>query len=278
MKRIFAIIAAMGAFTGTFCSSHTEPPNDSPIAAKPKGATRIMTYNVGAIGKFVDESFTVENNVKLIADIVNESHTDAVAYQELDSCNNRNNFFQLKAVAEATGKDWTYFYGPAIDYRGGKYGTGVAAKGKQPIKTLYIPIPVKEKSEPRVLTIAEYKDYVLACTHLNGGQPAQVEYLTAEIMKLYGDSKKPVFLGGDMNANVGKDMMNKFCENWTIISQTELGSTVVTVTKPCIDFILQLNNKAKPVKVLGSAVIKQANSGDMKKASDHYPVYVDVKF
>ena len=70
----------------------------------------------------------------------------------------------------------------------------------------YIPIPVKEKSEPRVLTIAEYKDYVLACTHLNGGQPAQVEFLTAEIMKLYGDSKKPVFLGGDMNANVGKDM------------------------------------------------------------------------
>ena len=99
-----------------------------------------------------------------------------------------------------------------------------------------------------------------------------------EIMKLYGDAKKPVFLGGGMNANVGKDMMNKFCENWTIISQTELGSTVVTVTKPCIDFILQLNNKAKPVKVLGSAVIKQANSGDMKKASDHYPVYVDVKF
>ena len=117
MKRIFAIIAAMGAFTGTFCSSHTEPANDSPIAAKPKGATRIMTYNVGAIGKFVDESFTVENNVKLIADIVNESHTDVVAYQELDSCNARNNFFQLKAVAEATGKDWTYCYGPAIDYR-----------------------------------------------------------------------------------------------------------------------------------------------------------------
>ena len=57
----------------------------------------------------------------------------------------------------------------------------------------------------------------MASTHLNGGQPAQVEFLTAEIMKLYGDSKKPVFLGGDMNANVGKDMMNKFCENWTII-------------------------------------------------------------
>lgn len=276
MKRIFAIIAALGAFAGS-CSSQAEPASDSPIAPKPKGAIRLMTYNVGAIGKFVDESFTKEQNVKLIAEVVKESQSDAVAYQELDSCNTRNNYFQLKALAEATGEDWTYFYGPAIKYRGGKYGTGVAANGKKAIKTLYIPIPVKEGTEARVLTVAEYKDYVLACTHLNGGQPAQVEYLTAEIKKLYGDSKKPVFLGGDMNANVGKDMMNKFCENWTIISQTESGSTVVTITKPCIDFILQLNNKAKAAKVLGSKVIKEAKSGDMKKASDHYPVYVDVK-
>ena len=41
--------------------------------------------------------------------------------------------------------------------------------------------------------------------------------------------------------------------------------------------ILQFNNKAKPVTVLDSKVIREANSGDMKKASDHYAVYVDVK-
>ena len=79
-----------------------------------------------------------------------------------------------------------------------------------------------------------------------------------------------------MNANVGKEMMNKFCEDWTIISQTESGSTVLTTTKPCIDFILQLNNRAKSAEVIGSKVIKAAKAGDMKIASDHYPVYVDV--
>ena len=241
-------------------------------------ATRsiLATYNVGAVCKFRGDDFSKEDNVKLIAEIVKESQADAVAYQELDSCNTRNDYFQLKAITESCNPKWSYFYGPAIDYKGGKYGTGVASQNKRVIKTLYIPIPVKEKSEPRVLTIVEYKDYVIACTHLNGGQPEQVEYLNAEIKKLYGDSKKPVFLGGDMNANVGKEMMNKFCEDWTIISQTESGSTVLTTTKPCIDFILQLNNRAKSAEVIGSKVIKAAKAGDMKIASDHYPVYVDV--
>ena len=233
---------------------------------------RILSYNVGVFNKYLQDGYAD------VANIIKETNADIVLFQELDSCNTRNNYFQLKAIAELCGEGWDYFYGPAIDYRDGKYGTGVTAKNKKPLKTLYIPIPVKEKSEARVLTIAEYKDYVIASTHLNGGQTLQVEFLNAEIKKLYGDSKKPVFLGGDMNAFPDSEMMNEFRKEWTIISQTSECSTVITVTKPCIDYVLQLNNKAKPAKVLGSAVIRKANSGDMKKASDHYPVYVDVKF
>lgn len=235
-----------------------------------------MTYNVGAVCKFIGDDFTKEDNVKLIAEIVKESQADAVAYQELDSCNTRNDYFQLKAITESCNPKWSYFYGPAIDYKGGKYGTGVASRNKRVVKTLYIPIPVKEKSEPRVLTIVEYKDYVIACTHLNGGQPAQVEYLNAEIKRLYGNSKKPVFLGGDMNAFPESPMMDEFHKAWTIISQTSDGTSVKSPQKPCIDYILQLNNKAKAAKVIGSKVIKEAKTGDIKIASDHYPVYVDV--
>ena len=80
-----------------------------------------------------------------------------------------------------------------------------------------------------------------------------------------------------MNANIGDETMNTFCKDWRVISQTEFGSTVITVNKPCIDFILQFNNKAKAVEVIDSKVIKSANAGDVKIASDHYPVYVDVK-
>ena len=278
MKAIHSTIAALCATIFVACGNAPQAQeHNSPIAAKPKGAIRIMSYNVGAIGKFVDDNFTKEDNAKLISDIIIESQSDAVAIQELDSCNARNNYFQLKTVAEGCGKDWDHFYGPAINYRGGKYGTGVTAKGQKAIKTLYIPVPVQEKREARVLTIAEYKNYVIACTHLNGGDPEQVKFINTEIKKLYGDSKKPVFLGGDMNAFPDSDMINEFRKEWTIISQTAEGTTVVTVGKPCIDYVLQLNNKAKPVTVLDSKVIREANSGDMKKASDHYAVYVDVK-
>ena len=274
MKATRSILATLCAVALMACGNSND--NQSPIAAKPRKAIRLMTYNVGAICKFIGDDFTKEDNVKLIAEIVKESQADAVAYQELDSCNTRNDYFQLKAITESCNPKWSYFYGPAIDYKGGKYGTGVASRNKRVVKTLYIPIPVKEKSEPRVLTIVEYKDYVIACTHLNGGQPAQVEYLNAEIKRLYGNSKKPVFLGGDMNAFPESPMMDEFHKAWTIISQTSDGTSVKSPQKPCIDYILQLNNKAKAAKVIGSKVIKEAKTGDIKIASDHYPVYVDV--
>ena len=274
MKATRSILATLCAVALMACGNSND--NQSPIAAKPRKAIRLMTYNVGAVCKFIGDDFSKEDNVKLIAEIVKESQADAVAYQELDSCNTRNDYFQLKAITESCNPKWSYFYGPAIDYKGGKYGTGVASQNKRVIKTLYIPIPVKEKSEPRVLTIVEYKDYVIACTHLNGGQPAQVEYLNAEIKRLYGDSKKPVFLGGDMNAFPESPIMDEFRKTWTIISQTTDGTSVRSTQKPCIDYILQLNNKAKAAKVIGSKVIKNAQAGDMKIASDHYPVYVDV--
>lgn len=274
MKATRSILATLCAVALMACGNSND--NQSPIAAKPRKAIRLMTYNVGAVCKFIGDDFTKEDNVKLIAEIVKESQADAVAYQELDSCNTRNDYFQLKAITESCNPKWSYFYGPAIDYKGGKYGTGVASRNKRVVKTLYIPIPVKEKSEPRVLTIVEYKDYVIACTHLNGGQPAQVEYLNAEIKRLYGNSKKPVFLGGDMNAFPESPMMDEFHKAWTIISQTSDGTSVKSPQKPCIDYILQLNNKAKAAKVIGSKVIKEAKTGDIKIASDHYPVYVDV--
>ena len=274
MKVTRSILATLCAVALMACGNSND--NQSPIAAKPRKAIRLMTYNVGAICKFIGDDFTKEDNVKLIAEIVKESQADAVAYQELDSCNTRNNYFQLKSIAESCGPEWNFYYGPAIDYKGGKYGTGVMGKEKKILKTLHIPIPVKEKSEPRVVTIVEYKNYVMACTHLNGGQPAQVEYLSAEVKRLYGESKKPVFLGGDMNAFPESEMMAEFCKDWTIISQTASGTTVEDSKKPCIDYILQLNNRAKAAEVIGSKVIKEANAGDMTIASDHYPVYVDV--
>lgn len=275
MKATRSILATLCVSALMACGDCND--NQSSIAPKPQGAVRLMTYNVGAVCKFINDEFTKEDNVELLAKIIKEFQPDAIAIQELDSCNTRNDYFQLKAISESCNPKWSYFYGPAIDYKGGKYGTGVASQNKRVVKTLYIPIPVKEKSEARVLTIVEYQDYVIACTHLNGGQPVQVEYLNVEIKRLYGDSKKPVFLGGDMNAYPDSPMMNEFRKAWTIISRTSDGTSVQSPQKPCIDYILQLNNNATPVKVIDSHVVKEAYAGDVKTASDHYAVYVDVE-
>lgn len=278
MKILHSTIAILCIAMLCSCGGASKPTGyTSPVASKPKGAVRIMTYNVGAISKFVDEKFTVEDNVEAIANVILETETDVVAFQELDSCNTRNNYYQLKALAEDCGPEWNYFYAPTINYSGGKYGIGIAAKGPKAIKTICIPLPAKENVEPRALAIAEYKDYVIASTHLNGGQVEEVEHINAEMKKLYGNSKKPVFLGGDMNAFPDGELMNEFRTEWAIISKTTESSSVLASTKPCIDYVLQLNNKARRVKVLGSAVIGEACSGDVKKASDHYAVYVDVR-
>ena len=274
MKAIYSTLVTLCAVALMACGNCD---TQSSIAPKPKGAVRLMTYNVGAICKFIDDEFTKEDNVELLANIIKELQPDAIAIQELDSCNTRNDYFQLKAITESCNPKWSYFYGPAIDYKGGKYGIGVASRNKRILKTHCIPVPVNEKSEPRVLTIVEFKDYVFACTHINGGQPAQVEHINAEIKKLYGNSKKPVFLGGDMNAHPNSPMMEEFRKEWTIISKTTDGTSVKSPKKPCIDYLLQLNNNATPVKIIGSNVVKEAYAGDVKRASDHYAVYVDIE-
>ena len=46
--------------------------------------------------------------------------------------------------------------------------------------------------------------------------------------------------------------------------------------KYCIDYILLLNNGAK-VEVLNSEVVREAKSANVKTASDHYPIFIDMK-
>ena len=96
MKALYSILTTLCILILTACGNSDEC--QSPIAPKPKGAIRIMTYNVGAICKFIDANFTKENNVQLLADVIKESQTDVVAIQELDSCNTRNDYFQLKSI------------------------------------------------------------------------------------------------------------------------------------------------------------------------------------
>lgn len=277
MKRITTltlIVATLATLCSWSSATAQTKTTKSPIAPKAEGSFRIMSYNVGAIGKFITEEFTKEDNVKLLAEIIREADADAVCFQELDSCNLRNDYFQLKRLSEEIGSQWHYKYGPAINYRGGTYGSGVAAKNK-PIRCFNIHIPTRAKSEDRVVAVMEYEDFVVASTHLNYNQNDQVELINKTMMELYADSDKPVFLGGDMNAQPGSEMMLEFEKHWEIISSVAERS--VQSRMVCIDFILQFKNKAPIAEVVNAHSILYSNAGDMWKASDHFPIYVDVK-
>ena len=102
-----------------------------------------------------------------------------------------------------------------------------------------------------------------------------MELINKTITELYADSDKPVFLGGDMNAQPGSEMMLEFEKHWKLLSTVSERS--VQDRMVCIDFVLQFKNKAPIVEVVNAHSILYSNVGDMWKASDHFPIYVDVK-
>ena len=84
MKR-YALLIALLSIIVVACGNIVGSDNDvlpSPINAKAKGSFRIVTYNVGAINKFISDSFTKEDNVRLLAEIIREADADAVCFQE----------------------------------------------------------------------------------------------------------------------------------------------------------------------------------------------------
>lgn len=242
------------------------------LKAKPEGALRLVSYNVGVFNKYLEDDY------QLIADMMKEAQADVVCMNELDSVTTRTKqVYQLEKVSECLG-NWHFCFGPAMDYKGGKYGEGVTASLK-PIDQYYIPLEKGDGSEPRVLAVMEFDDFVVASTHLDHksavAQKNQAERVSAAMMERYGNTKKPVFLGGDLNAKPESETITALKKNWTIISKTSDPTFSTENPKSCIDYFMLLNNGAK-VKVLHSQVITELKSGDVKKASDHFPVLVDV--
>ena len=94
-------------------------------------------------------------------------------------------------------------------------------------------------------------------------------------MKRYRRSRKPVFLCGDLNATPDSQTLSQLSENWTVLS--EPAPTYPSQNpRSCIDYILALKNRAR-YDVLGSEVCIKFETADVREASDHLPVYVDVR-
>ncbi len=244
---------------------------------KTADAKRLVSYNVGIFNKFLTDDY------EFIADMMKEVEADVVCLNELDSCTNRTrNVFQAKRIAEEMG-GWSYCFGPAISYNGGKYGEGLMAKQK-PVDQYYIALPQSDGAEARVLAVMEFDDYVVASTHLDhvSGQARmeQAKVISEEMIKRYADSGKRVFLGGDMNCTPDSNVITYFKQDWTILTGTSGRENYTYSTKEpksCIDYIMLLKNGAK-VDVIHKQVITALKAGDVTQASDHFPVLLEVKW
>ena len=249
----------------------TNRPSTSGAYPKAKKVTRIVQYNVGVFSK------ETTNSVPMVAAMMKEIGADAVSLNELDSCNTRHPVDQLADFASAMG-GWSHRFSRAMPYREGAYGVGIVVP-EEIIESFTIALPKGNGSEPRACCVVETKDYVLASTHLDYiHEPSivvQAETINKALSERYSRSRKPVFLAGDMNSTPESAVLKELGKEWDVISCRK---NTFSANNPheCIDFILVLKNKAK-VKVVGSEVPVEFTGGEVAVASDHLPVFVDVK-
>lgn len=238
------------------------------------GVVRIGTYNVGVFDK---SGF---DTTEMIAAMMKELGVQVLSMNELDSCNTRHPSYQLEDFAKKMG-GWGYNYGPAINYKGGKYGVGVAYSPEfEPIRKYSITLEKGDGAEQRALAVCEFKDFVFASTHLDHrsaeAQLAQAEILGNWASVNYGKSDKPVFVCGDFNALPDSETISLMRKNWTILSPQEFTYSAKNPSK-CIDYIMVYKNAKGKVDVLEAKVCREFNSGNVAVASDHLPVYLKIR-
>ena len=265
-KAIIGILALSVLLSGCGNASKTAHEKDS-------GAFRIVSYNVGAFGKFMGSS------IPMIADMVKEAGADVVTLNELDSCNSRHGINQAAALAEKMG--WQWFFGRAMPYAGGSYGNGVILPKKCKILNEYvIALPKGAGSEPRSVAVVETDEYVIGAVHLDyaneGAAIGQVKVINEWMSAHFKDSQKPVFLCGDMNAKTDSKVIAALLKDWNMLSSGELSFSSAEPSE-CIDYIFHYKRSAH-VRKVSAHTLATFRKGDVTKASDHLPIYVDVMF
>lgn len=263
------------ASTGSGNQGGSEPRQkiDSRIPARKENTLNLATYNVGVFNK------SGVNSCDMVAKMMKEWDLDALSLNELDSCNTRSGLYtyQLKDFAKAMG-EWNYNFAGAIAYKSGTYGVG-AVTPRKVVNSWTIKLPKSNDSEVRALSVIETEKFVFCNTHLGLKDQAQLDQINVIddfISAHFGGSAKPVFLCGDMNAEPGSKTLEALAKEWECLSRID--DTTFSTSNPikCIDFIFRYRNAGR-ASCSVSFVGKSFEGGDPLKASDHFPVFVQVE-
>ena len=218
---------------------------------------RVMSFNVRN-GRGMDNRFDFDRT----AAVITKAKPDVVAVQELDSMTTRNPHYLLGELAQRTG--YNDYYAPSINYRGGKYGIGVLSKEKA-LSVKDYPLPCRK--EPRGMLVVDMGKYYFIATHLSlvkEDQLTSVEIIRDVVSKL----NKPVFFAGDLNARPNSATMAAFRKFMVVLNDSNKATFPADAPRHCIDYVMGANGSFK--------VTKDYVFYD-NLASDHLPLYVDVK-
>ena len=253
---------------------------------KEKKAIRILTYNTHYCKGATDPGELTKDNIENLGKVIKALDADVVALQELDSAAvGRGARYLLKEIADAAGSGYVPYYGNAAPFDGGSIGCGVLVKNTLPVKGIQvIHLP---GDETRVAVAVELKNFIFIGTHsdLNDEKRREGAQIVCDWI---GKKSKPVFLAGDLNDSHrwpnGGVAFPVWIKYFDIISDTT-GNSIPgrTDSGALIDYVLLLKNrKASKIKVLRTHILRTVSvdgkSVDTATVSDHYPVFVDVKF
>lgn len=234
----------------------------------------IASYNIHH-GEGIDGKYDFER----LANQFNHWQADVIALQEVDSMTTRSG----KTYALGTLADITRYYDtfcPTMDYQGGKYGIGMLSRQK-PLKVTSYALPGKE--EPRRLMVAEFKDYVVACTHLSLNADDRMASLPI-ILQAARNTDKPFVIAGDWNDTPNSPFIKALSKDFCLRSNTRLATFPADSPKDCIDYIAVYKRSGEPnysrsyCYVNEPAVVTTATVGSSKIASDHRPIFARMIF
>ena len=230
-------------------------------AATAQDYIKIMTYNVRN-SKGMDNIM----DCRRAAAVIRTQAPDVVAVQELDSMTRRSGSkYILGEIADYTGMNAEYF--PAIEFDGGKYGIGILSKEK-PLAVKGYPLPGRE--EERALLVAEFEEYVFACTHLSLTEADRMASLET-IGKIAKGCSKPFYLAGDLNDIPGSQFIKALQENFRILNKLESKTFPAPDPDRTLDYIAVWKSTAPKLDIVSKEVI------DEPMASDHRPVVVKLR-
>lgn len=222
---------------------------------------KLMSYNVRN-AKGMDNVC----NYQRIANVIINANPDVVAVQELDSVTNRSNGkYVLGEIAERTQMYATYQ--PAIDYNGGKYGIGILSRVK-PLRTEAMALPGRE--EKRAILVAEFENYLFACTHLSLTKEDRIASLNI-IKQLATKSKKPFYIAGDLNATPDSEFIQILLQDFHILNDLKSPTHPAPNPKSVIDYIAVWKPTSPIYALISRTVLEEPI------ASDHRPLIVKLR-